>query len=430
VTPDGRTVTFKLRDGVKFQDGTPFNAEAVKINFDRMLDPKFPPIRKAEMRPVQRVTAVDPLTVQVVMDRPYSPLLYALTDRAGMMLSPAALAKEGMNFTQHPVGTGPYRFVERVPQDHTTFERNPDYWAKGLPYADRLVFRVIASDPARIANLKSGDVDIVANVPLPQVPELAKEAAQPGAGFHLLERGAFQWNAMPLNVTKPPFDNKLLRQAFAATIDRNAIANVVLQGAAYPAYSLFPNGTAAYDPAFKLPPRSIATAKERLAAAGHPGGFEFTLIILPGQQRVALAQAIQAMAEDAGIHVKIQTEEQGTFVSDVTKMQAQSGVIEWSGRPDPDFDIYPFVTQSGIGAFNYVGYTGDKMQTILDAARYLNDMSQRRRAYRQASEILADDVPYVPLFFPKEYKLVSTRLRGFIQVPDGMMRLRTAWLAP
>src|SRR5579864_7069348 len=134
VSPDGRTVTFKLRQGVKFHDGTPFGADAVKINFDRMLDPKFPPIRKAEMRPVQRVAVIDPSTVEVVMDRPYSPLLYALTDRAGMMLSPAALAKDGMNFGQHPVGAGPFRFVERVPNDHITFERNPDYWATGLPF--------------------------------------------------------------------------------------------------------------------------------------------------------------------------------------------------------------------------------------------------------------------------------------------------------
>ena len=430
ISPDGRTVTFKLRQGVKFHDGTPFNAEAVKYNFERMLDPKFPSVRRSEIRPVTGVAAPDPSTVAISLERPYSPLLYVLTDRAGMMVSPAAARAAGTNFAQHPVGTGPFAYVERVPQDHLTLRRNPDYWVKGQPYVDEVVFRPITDDNARVANLKSGDVDIINLVPLPQVRTLTQQAAAPGARFKIIERGAMAWTALSLNVTKPPFDNKLLRQAFAATIDRNAIANVVLQGAAYPAYSLFPNGTAAYDPAFKLPPRSIATAKERLAAAGHPGGFEFTLIILPGQQRVALAQAIQAMAEDAGIHVKIQIEEQGTFVSDVTKIQAQSGVIEWSGRPDPDFDIYPFVTQSGIGAFNYVGYTGDKMQTILDAARYLNDMSQRRRAYRQASEILADDVPYVPLFFPKEYKLVSTRLHGFVQVPDGMMRLRTAWLAP
>jgi len=430
IAPDGKTVTFKLRQGVKFHDGTPFDAEAVKYNFERMLDPKFPSVRRSEIRPVTGVAATDPSTVAISLERPYSPLLYVLTDRAGMMVSPAAARAAGTNFAQHPVGTGPFVFVERVPQDHITLRRNAAYWVKDEPYADEVVFRPITDDNARVANLKSGDVDIINLVPLPQVKALTQEAARPGARFKLLEHGAMAWTALSLNVTKPPFDNKMLRQAFAATIDREAIANVVLQGAAYPAYSLFPNGTPAYDPTWKLPPRSVATAKERLQAAGRPGGFDFTLIILPGQQRVALAQAIQAMAADAGIQVKIQTEEQGTFVSDVTKVQAQSGLIEWSGRPDPDFNVYPFVTQSGIGAFNYVGYTNDRLQTLLDAARYLNDMGQRRRVYRQVSQILADDVPYVPLFFPKEFKLVSTRLRGFVQVPDGMMRLRTVWLEP
>ncbi|HET8999712.1 MAG TPA: ABC transporter substrate-binding protein, partial [bacterium] len=115
ISPDGKTVTFKLRQGVKFHDGTPFNAEAVKANFDRMRDPKFPSARRSEIAPVANVTAVDPATVQLTLERPYSPLLYVLTDRAGMMLSPAATQKEGLNFALRPVGTGPFVFVDKVP---------------------------------------------------------------------------------------------------------------------------------------------------------------------------------------------------------------------------------------------------------------------------------------------------------------------------
>jgi len=430
ISPDGRTVTFKLRQGVKFQDGTPFNAEAVKANFDRMQDPKFPSVRRSEIRPVDKVVALDPSTVEIVLDRPYSPLLYVLTDRAGMMVSPAAAQKEGVNFAQHPVGTGPFAFGERVPQDHIILERNPSYWLSGEPYLDRIIYRPITDDNARVANLKSGDVDIINLVPLPQARALAKEAAQPGARFRLLEHGAFAWTGISLNVTKPPFDNKLLRQALAATIDQAVIANVVLQGAGYPAYAPFPNGTPAYDPAWTLPPRNIALAKEKLQAAGQPSGFGFTLSILPGQQRVALAQAVQAMAADAGIQTKIEILEQGTFVDRAAHVQLQAGVIEWSGRPDPDFDVYPFLTQSGVGSFNYGGYSNGRVQVLLDAARYLQDMSQRRRAYREVVQILSDDVPYVWLYFPKEYKLVSARVHGFVHVPDGMMRLRTVWLSP
>ncbi len=429
ISKDGKTVIFKLRQGVKFQDGTPFNAEAVKYNFDRMQDPKFPSARRSEIGPIQKVTVVDPYAVRIALDAPYSPLLYVLTDRAGMMVSPAA-QKEGVNFALHPVGAGPFRFAEKIPQDHITLLRNPDYWAKGEPRLDRVIYRPIIDDNARVANLKSGDIDIMNIVPLPQIKQLAQEASKPGARFKLLERGAFQWYGVWLNVTKPPFDNKLLRQAFSAAIDRNVIADVVLQGAAYPAYSFFPNGTPAYDPSWKIPPRNIPLAKERLRVAGRPNGFAFTMLTLPGQQDQALAQAIQSMAAEAGIQVKIETIEFGAMLDTMSHLRHEAGQIGWSGRPDPDFDIYPFVTQSGIGSFNFAGYTNPRAQELLDAARLLGDMSQRKRAYHEVTKILADDVPYVWTHFPKEYKLLSTRVHGFVQVPDGMMRFHQVWLSP
>jgi peptide/nickel transport system substrate-binding protein len=364
------------------------------------------------------------------LERPYSPLLYVLTDRAGMVVSPAEAQKTGANFALHPVGTGPFSFVEKIPQDHITLQRNPDYWNKGEPYLDKIVYRPFPDDNARVANVKSGDVDIINIVPLPQIKELSQEAAQPGARFRLLEHGAFQWQGIWLNVTKPPFENKLLRQAFNATIDRNVIANVVLQEAAYPAYSFFPNGTPAYDPGWKIPPRNIPLAREKLQEAGSPSGFTFTLLTVPRQQEQAIAQAVQSMAADVGIQVKLQIVEFGTLIQQAEALQHQAALVGWSGRPDPDFDIYPFVTESGIGSFNNAGYTNPRVQELLDAARLLNDMSQRRRAYREVTQILADDLPYIWLYFPKEYKLVSTKVRGYVQVPDGMMRFRTVWLAP
>src|SRR5207302_429712 len=280
--------------GVKFHDGTPFNAEAVKYNVERMKDPNFPSARRSEVLPVQKVTVIDPSTVALSLDRPYSPLLYVLTDRAGMIVSPAEGKKAGTDFALHPVGTGPFRFVEKIPQDHITLERNPDYWIKGQPILERIVYRPFPDDNARVANLKSGDVDIINRTPLPQIRQLAQEASQPGARFKLLEHGAFSWQGIWLNVTRPPFDNKLLRQA--------------------------------------------------------------------------IGQAVQSMAADAGIQVKLQIVEFGTMLHETDTLQHQAAFLGWSGRPDPDFDIYPFVTQSGIGSFNDAGYTNPQVQTLLDAA--------------------------------------------------------------
>jgi peptide/nickel transport system substrate-binding protein len=429
ISPDGRAVTFKLRQGVKFHDGTPFNAEAVKYNFDRMKDPKFPSARRSEILTVTGATVVDPYTVRLNLEKPYSPLLYVLSDRAGMMVSPAAAQKDGINFALHPVGTGPFSFVEKIPQDHITLQRNPNYWAKGEPHLDRIIYRPFTDDNARVANLKSGDVDIINIVPAPQIKSLEADSAKPDAKYKLLVHGAFAWQGIWLNVTKPPFDNKLLRQALSAAIDRNVIANVVLQGAAFPAYSFFPNGTPAYDPSWKIPARNLALAKEKLQAAGHPGGFEFSVLSTPGQVNQSILQAIQSMAGEAGIQMKVQLIEFGQLLDETDHLRHQAALLGWSGRPDPDFDIYPFMTPSGIGSFNDSGYQNPKVTELLDAARLLNDMNQRRRAYSEVTKILADDMPYVWLYFPKEFKLESTRVRGFVHVPDGMMRFRTVSLA-
>jgi peptide/nickel transport system substrate-binding protein len=428
ISPDGKTYTFKLQQGVTFHDGTPFNAQAAKYNFDRMRDPKFPSARRSELGPVTAAEAVDPYTLRLTLERPFSPLMYVLTDRAGMMVSPAAAEKDGLNFALHPVGTGPFRFVEKIPQDHITLERNPGYWVKGQPYLGRVIYRTIVDDNARVASLKSGDTDMINMPPLPQISSLKSEASQGGARFRVVEKGPFPYNGIWLNVTKPPFDNKLLRQALNAAIDRNAIANVVLQGNADPIYSFFPPGTPAYDPSWKVPPRNPALAKEKLQAAGHANGFEFTLLSLPNQQAQSVAQAIQSMAGEAGIQAKIQLIEFGTFLDVLDKLQHQAGILGWSGRPDPDFDIYPFVTKSGIGSFNDSGYDNPKVDELLDAARLLQDMTQRRRAYSEATKILADDIPYVWLYSIKEFKLVSSRVQGFVDQPDGMMRLRTVRL--
>src|SRR5579864_1857168 len=428
ISADGKTATFKLRQGVRFHDGTPFNAAAAVYNFHRMLfEPTFPSVRRSELRPVKQVVAVDAYTIKLVMDQAYSPLLYVLTDRAGMMISPTAARRAGLDFGLHPVGTGPFAFTERVLQDHITLRRAPDYWAKGEPYLDELVYRPFSDDNARVANLKSGDVDIINLVPLPQVKTLGQQAAQPASPFLLIERGPIAWAALSLNVNTPPFDNKLARQAFLAAIDQNALAGAVLQGAAYPAYSFFPNGTPAFDPSWKLPPQNVALAKEKLQQAGMPNGVEFTVITPPGQQHLAILQAVQSMVGEAGLKLKIEVLEGGVLVQRLTQMQNQAAFIDWSGRPDPDFDIYPFVTKSGIGAFNFAGYTNPQVQEILDHARALYDMSQRRNLYADATKILADDVPYVWMYFPKEYKLISKKVGGYVDQPDGMMRFRTVW---
>jgi len=430
ISADGKTATFKLRQGVRFHDGTPFNAEAAEYNFHRMLfDPKFPSFRKSELRPVTKVNVIDTYTIQLVMNQPYSPLLYALTDRAGMMVSPTAAEQTGLDYGLHPVGTGAFLYAERVVEDHITLRRNPHYWQPDKPYLDAITYRVLRDDNARVANMKSGDVDAVSLVPLPQVRALAREATQPGSTFRLIERGPIAWTALALNVTKAPFNNIALRQAMLASIDQRAVAGAVLQGVAYPAYSFFPNGTPAYDASWTLPARNVAAAKAKLQEGGAQGGLAFTVVTVPGSQYLSVLQAVQSMIADAGIQMKIEVIEGTEYVAQVTKLEPQATLVTWSGRPDPDFDIYPFVTQTGIGSLNYSGYANPKVQDLLDRARAEYDVATRRGLYGQITKILAQDAPYVPLYFPREYKLVSPKLQGFVDQPDGMMRFQETWLS-
>ena len=152
------------------------------------------------------------------------------------------------------------------------------------------------------------------------------------------------------------------------------------------------------------------------------------MLIVPGEISQAIGQAVQSMASEAGIQVKLQIVEFGSMLQQRDSLQHQASLLGWSGRPDPDGDVYAFVTEGGIGAFNAAGYKNPRIQALLDGARLLGDMNQRRRAYREVTQILADDMPYVWLYFPKEYKLVSTKVQGFAHVPDGMMRFRTVRL--
>ena len=153
------------------------------------------------------------------------------------------------------------------------------------------------------------------------------------------------------------------------------------------------------------------------------------MLSTPGQVNQSILQAIQSMASEVGIQMKVQLIEFGQLLDATDHLQHQAALLGWSGRPDPDFDVYPFVTPSGLGSFNDAGYQNPKVTELLDAARLLNDMNQRRRAYGEATKILADDMPYVWLYFPKEYKLVSVRVKGFVDEPDGMMRFQAVSVA-
>src|SRR5207253_2866915 len=257
---DGKEVTIKLRPGVKFHDGEAFNAEAAKFSLERHLT--FPgSFRKPELAALDHVDIVDPLTIKLILKSPFSPLIAQLTDRAGMMVSPKAAKAEGDKFGLHPVCAGPYKFVERVQQDRIVFEKFADYWNKGNVFIDRVVFLPIVDATVRLANLRSGGLDLIERV-------LATDIKDVRADSRLKLSTAIElgYQGVTLNIGKdkakgPLSQSAKVRQALDLSIDREAINQVVFNGEFKPGNQWVNPDHPYYQKAFPIHPRDVAKAK-------------------------------------------------------------------------------------------------------------------------------------------------------------------------
>ena len=418
VSGDDKVYTFHLREGVKFHDGTPFNAEAVKFNLDRYHQEDS--VRSTEVEPIESVEVVDPMTVRVNLSEPFAPFLAVLTDRAGIVASPKAIKESGGRISNKPVGTGPFKFVERVRGDHITVEKNPNYWKEGLPKIDKIIYKGIEDENVQYQNLQSGELDIIDSIPFVEFKDLQNSgdyrvSLVPGLGYQGI------W----LNVTQPPFDNKQLRQAVYRLVDREAIVKAVLRGVGGEAgNSPFGERSWAYsEQSDAYPPRSVEAAKQLLKEAGEPNGFSFTFKIDPSPTSQQLGQVIQNNLKPAGIDVKLAKEEFGTLLDDSTNRNYQALFLGWSGRIDPDLNIYDFMVTNGD--FNDSGYSNPEVDRLLGEARRISDKGRRKELYDQAMKIIHEDVPYVYLYHNNSTTdfAMQPSVKGFEPYPDGILRL-------
>jgi peptide/nickel transport system substrate-binding protein len=413
ISDDKKTYTFTLREGVKFHDGTDFNAEAVKFNFERNMASTS--TRKNELKEIDKIEVLDNKTVKIQLKRPYAPFLSVLTDRAGMMVSPAAVKKYGDDFVNHPVGTGPFVFKERVKGSTITLEKNPNYWQKGLPYLDKVVYKILSDSNVAYMNLKSGQVDITNKFPYKEIENVKNDPKifvvnQPGQGYQGLH----------LNVTKAPFHKKELRQAVDLLIDREALVKVALSGAGTPAHSPFAPKHFAYGDSDKFEKPNVEKAKELLKQAGVPDGFSFTLKIGTSPTNQQIGQMIQNMLKPAGITVNLEKVEFGALIEQTKSGNYEASAIGWSGRTDPDLNIYDFTVTGGSG--NYSGYSNPTVDKLLNDARGESDESKRKALYDEAMKTLNDEVPYVYLYHDHNVFGISKSVQGFEYVPDGLIR--------
>src|SRR6266542_2772247 len=371
--PDNKALTIRLRPGVTFHDGEKLDAAAVKFSIERHKT-MAGSNRRGELAPVASVDVIDPLTVRLNLSAPFSPLLAVLTDRAGMMVSPKAAQAEGDKFGARPVCAGPFRFVERIAQDRIVLERFPNYWNKGEIHFDRVTFLPIPDSTVRLANLRSGQLDFIERLAASDVPQLKSDTR-----FKIAKITEIGYQGITINVGKSELAQKTalgrdprVREAFELALDRDGIVQVAMDGEADIGNQWVAPTNAFYAKNVPIPKRDVARAKALLKEAGNPNPT-VTLMTPTTSDAQKIAQVVQAMVKEAGFDVKIQSTEFATSLDLADKGQFDAYVLAWSGRADPDGNIFNF--DGCKQPLNYAGYCKPDVDAILNHSRTTRELA-------------------------------------------------------
>lgn len=433
ISDDGTVYTFHLREDVTFHDGTPFNAEAVKYNFDRMLDEDHPEHDTGPFplsfffSSIRQTEVIDEHTVRMHLDEPYAPLLSNLAYPTGLIVSPEAVRNYGEDYGRNPAGTGAYRFRTWEANRQVAVERNPDYW-DGAPELEGVVFRPITDANARVNEIRAGGIDLMVEVPPDEVGRFAQDAE-----FEVYEQaGPHVWFLI-LNAAEPPFDDKRVRQAANYAIDKRALVEDVLQGTAEVAAGPTPRAFDwAYNENLEPYPYDPERARELLAAAGYGDGVDVTFYVTEGGSGmldpVPMGTAIQADLAEVGINASIETYEWNTFLDRVNpglEGRAELAQMAWMTN-DPD--TLPFLalrTESfpDDGGFNSGYYSNPAVDELLNQARRSTDQAERARLYREMQEIVHEDAPWVFVASWRQNAVANQRVGNFRLQPSFVLEL-------
>jgi len=418
---DNKALTMKLRPGVSFHDGEKLDAAAVKFNLERHKT-MAGSNRRGELAPLASVDVVDPLTVRLNLSAPFSPLLAALADRAGMMVSPKAAQAAGANFGAKPVCSGPFKFVERVAQDRMVFERFDGYWNKAAIHFERITYTPIPDATVRLANLKSGQLDFIERVASSDIEKLANEKK-----FKLARITEIGYQGLTINVGKSELAQKnplgsdpRVREAFELSIDRQGLAQVVMDNEAAVGNQWVAPNNPFYAKSLPVPKRDVTRAKALLKAAGVPNP-SVTLLTPTNTDQQRLALVVQAMAREAGFDVKIQATEFATSLKMADKGEFEVYVLAWSGRADPDGNIFSFLGCKQ--PLNVAGYCNADVDELLNQARSLREQAERKKVYEQIAARLLKDRPIIYLYHRNWLWAYTPKLSGVRSVPDGLLRV-------
>lgn len=424
---DPRTMLIHIRPGVKFHDGEVMDAAAVKFSLDRHMTAPGS-FRRLEISEIDHVEVVDPATVRVVLKYPSSPFLAQLTDRAGMVVAPEAATKLGKEFGQRPVCNGPFQFTERIAQDRIVLDRFAGYWDPGSIHLDRVTYLTMPDSSVRLANLQAGAIDMAEQI----VPTDVK-AVQANPKLKIVVSDALGYQGITNNVANGPRaqgpygQDPRVRHAFELAIDRSAMLQVVYDGM-FPAAAQAVSASSPYHvPTIKPPARDVARAKALLKEAGVQIPFPLELLVANSPDMLQVAEVLQSMAAEAGFDVRIRAMEAGSALDAMIAGNFEAGFLYWSGRPDPDGNMYSFLHTGG--PFNEGHYSNATVDALLDQGRAVSDVAARRAIYAKLWTQETQDLAVTYLWSWRNIAGMSARVQGFVPIPDGLVRLQGLSLA-
>lgn len=433
VTNGGTTYTISLRHGVRFNDGTAFNAAAVKTTLDHyMTDPQS--ARASELAAVKSVQVAGPYTVRLQLKYPYAPLTAILADRSGMVLSPKQLGKLGNNFAQDPVCVGPFAFKSRPSTDQIDLVKSTYYYGKSHVHLAGVNFTVVTQPNVMAANLQAGSIGVADNLQPQQVTQLKGQS-----GVTLKSVTSLGYQGISINVSnsngagKPghTVNNPLaqhadLRQAFALTLNRDTINKVVFNGQYVPGCTPI-SPVSPYAPSITCPAQNIAKAKQLVAQSGVPTPIKVTLIVQAQNDLAAkLGTVIQSMAKQAGFAVSVQPTEFTTALNESAHGNFQMFQVGWSGRLDPDANIQPFWDPAS--ALNYTGANYADVKSLISKEQSATSDTQRKAIFQQLCQALLAHNNIIYLYYPKVTIGYRSNITGVKYTGDGLIRMQYAGL--
>jgi peptide/nickel transport system substrate-binding protein len=431
VSKDNKTLTIPLRRGVRFNDGTPFNAQAVKTTLEHYLTYKESS-RAGELASVKSIEVVDPNTVRLHLKAPSAPLVSLLADRAGMILSPTQLKKLGAaKFATNPVCVGAFKYTDRVAGDHITLDKSPYYYDRDKVKLKRIIFKIITDGPVRASNLRSGDVDVAERLEPFDVVSIKRddsiklqETTSIGYQGITINTGNTDGTGKPFHpgkINTPLAKHPELREAFEAALDRNVINKVVFYKQVTPDCGPISPVSPWYDPGLRCPGRDLAKARELVQQSGVKTPIPVKLLVEASSQTERLGQVIQAMAREAGFAVKVEPSEFTTALDRGDKGDFDAFQIGWSGRIDPDGNLFNLVQSEG--PLNYGGEANPAVDKELEEGRTTTDPAKRRQIYAGVIRTLLRDRNLIYLYHDKLFTGWRGDVSGVEVRPDGLPRV-------